>query len=61
MDQEPDDIRRRMRETRASIDDRIEQLECKARQLHPRNYLGWIALGAVVVSGSIATVRLLRG
>ncbi len=61
MDQEPDVIRQQMKWTRASIDERLDALEEKAAQLHPRNYAGWIALGAVVVSGTVAVVKLARG
>ncbi len=61
MDQKPDIIREQMKETRASIDQRLDALEEKAARLHPRNYLAWIALGAVVVSGTVALVKLARG
>jgi hypothetical protein len=50
MDQGTDAIRRSIDERRASIDTRLELLEAKARRLHPRNYLGWLALGSVVAA-----------
>jgi hypothetical protein len=60
MDQGTDAIRRSIDERRASIDTRLELLEAKARRLHPRNYLGWLALGSVVAAGSVAVGGIVR-
>jgi hypothetical protein len=54
MDQEPARIREEMKATRASIDNRLELLDQRVRRLHPRNYLGWVAVGAVATGASLA-------